>query len=113
MGPEFYATSFQPISTAMCKLISYVIDPVYRLRCRISPKLSGKQMTAPNTWNYPKQVRNPPTLIRNYYQFNASTGKLPNLKKKKNSRQHLMVSCKNPQKNPLDLKIIQEKRKKS
>ena len=55
--PEFYATSFQPISSAMCKLVSYVIDPVYRSRCRISPKLSGKQMTVPNTWNYPKQVK--------------------------------------------------------
>ena len=55
--PEFYAASFQPISSAICKLVGYVIDPIYRARCRILPKLSGKAIVVANQWNYPKQAK--------------------------------------------------------
>lgn len=54
---EFYHTSQRPISLAVCRLIDYVLDPVYRARCTISPKLPGKPVPSINGWIFPKQAR--------------------------------------------------------
>ena len=55
--PEFYVTSYRPISSAMSKLVEYIIEPVYRARCRISPKLKGKTIAAAGVWNFPKTAK--------------------------------------------------------
>ena len=55
--PEFYVTSYRPISTAICKLVDFVIAPVYGARCRLSSKLPGKPIPTAGVWNYPKTAK--------------------------------------------------------
>lgn len=55
--PEFYLTSYRQVSDNICKLVEYVIEPVYRARCRISPKLSGKAVWSVGVWNFPKTAK--------------------------------------------------------
>lgn len=55
--PEFFLTSYRPISTAISKLVEYIIEPVYRTRCRISPKLKGKAISVAGVWNFPKTAK--------------------------------------------------------
>lgn len=51
--PDFYVTSYRSISLALCRLAEYVIEPVYRTKCAISTKLTGKSVSLPNKWNFP------------------------------------------------------------
>lgn len=55
--PEFFVTSYRPISSAISKLVEYIIEPVYRARCRISPKLKGKSVPVVGAWNFPKTAK--------------------------------------------------------
>ncbi len=55
--PEFYVTSYRPISSAISKFVEYLIEPVYLARCRISPKVKGKVTTPTGVWNFPKTAK--------------------------------------------------------
>ena len=55
--PEFYVTSYRPISNAICKLVDFVIAPVYGARCQLSRKLPGKTAYTSGVWSFPKTAK--------------------------------------------------------
>ncbi|XP_046643816.1 THO complex subunit 2-like isoform X8 [Daphnia pulicaria] len=72
--PEFFVTSYRPISSSICKLVDYVIEPVYRTRCCISPKLSGKPVLSVGVWNFPKTAKEMKELRETAFPMLLSLG---------------------------------------
>lgn len=54
--PDYFVASYRPISLALCRLAEYVIEPIYRSKCIISPKLKGKPVTLPSKWSFPPRA---------------------------------------------------------
>ncbi|XP_063912799.1 THO complex subunit 2 isoform X3 [Zophobas morio] len=55
--PDHYALSFQPIALALCKLLHYIIEPVYREFCKLGPKIKGKPIPPHDNPLSPKQAK--------------------------------------------------------
>ncbi|XP_063912789.1 THO complex subunit 2 isoform X2 [Zophobas morio] len=57
--PDHYALSFQPIALALCKLLHYIIEPVYRdcRFCKLGPKIKGKPIPPHDNPLSPKQAK--------------------------------------------------------
>lgn len=55
--PENYVIDQQPIAVALCKLIHYLIDQVYRSKCRIAKKINLKPVQHTMTNLGPKQAQ--------------------------------------------------------
>ena len=75
--PEFYLTSQQPIAAAVCQLVHYVIDPVYRSHCLLSAKLHGKSPPASvsgTAWNLPRQAHTLTELRESAFPLLLSLG---------------------------------------
>ncbi len=72
--PEFFVTSYRPISSSICKLVDYVIEPVYRSRCCISPKLTGKPVLSVGVWNFPKSAKEMKELRETAFPMLLSLG---------------------------------------
>ncbi|XP_008192636.2 THO complex subunit 2 isoform X2 [Tribolium castaneum] len=54
--PDHYALSFQPIALALCKLLHYIVEPVYREFCKLGPKIKGKPIPRHENPLSPKQA---------------------------------------------------------
>ncbi|CAH0560689.1 unnamed protein product [Brassicogethes aeneus] len=56
--PEYYAVSYQPIGVAVCKLLSHIIEKLYRENCKIGPKINRKPQKPHPSSKAPKQAQN-------------------------------------------------------
>ncbi|XP_046462937.1 THO complex subunit 2-like isoform X2 [Daphnia pulex] len=72
--PDFFVTSYRPIWSSICKLVDYVIEPVYRTRCCISPKLCGKPVLSVGVWNLPKTAKEMKELRETAFPMLLSLG---------------------------------------
>ncbi|KAK9870147.1 hypothetical protein WA026_006238 [Henosepilachna vigintioctopunctata] len=57
--PEHYAVGFEPIALALCNLLHYIIEPVYRENCKLGPKIKGRPIPPHEN---PKAPRQPETF---------------------------------------------------
>jgi THO complex subunit 2 len=70
--PDFFVTSYQPISSSICNLVDYVIEPVYRTRCCTSP--ADKPVLPDVEWNFPKAAKEMKELRETAFPMLLSLG---------------------------------------
>ncbi|XP_025831929.1 THO complex subunit 2 [Agrilus planipennis] len=54
--PEHYALEYQPVAKALCNLLNYIIEPVYRENCKLGNKIKGRPIHPPKTLSNLKLV---------------------------------------------------------
>ncbi|EFX68099.1 hypothetical protein DAPPUDRAFT_229018 [Daphnia pulex] len=72
--PDFFVTSYLPISSSICNLVDNVIELVYRTRCCTSPEPSDKPVLPVGVCNPPKTAKEMKELRETAFPMLLSLG---------------------------------------